>query len=500
MVEVIFEKQDIKQQFSDNITILQAMQEAGFIMSAPCGGHGKCGKCHVLADGMDVLACQTVITQGMHISTSPLEQAVVLRSAKEADFAWDSDHQHRYDIAVDIGTTTVCCELLDGKTGEIIFSLGDLNRQAAFGADVVSRIQSAQKGSFERLHQAITTQVSDMISGICQRQGISPADIGTIGIVGNPCMQQLFFGISLENLVQPPFPVKIDIPRHLPAAAFFPEFTETDILMVPNIFGYIGADTVGCVLSTMLWQAEKPRLVVDIGTNGEMVLGDRNRMAACATAAGPALEGVGITFGMRGAPGAIDHVWLDREEIRYHVIGDQPAKGICGSGLLDIAALLWNNGLVNERGRLTESEEYAGFASCLGDRGGKRVFCITDNVYVTQEDIRQVQMAKGAIAAGIELMLQELNLAVLDVDKVYLAGAFGSFINKESACAIGLLPSELIDRIEIVGNAALEGCRMMVGNASLFAKSGELVKEIKALELSGMPGFPRCFARHMRFS
>jgi uncharacterized 2Fe-2S/4Fe-4S cluster protein (DUF4445 family) len=241
---------------------------------------------------------------------------------------------------------------------------------------------------------------------------------------------------------------------------------------------------MGCVLSTGLYQKAETTLMVDIGTNGEMVLGNRDRMIACSTAAGPALEGANIQFGMRGTDGAIDHVWLENGEVKYSVIGGGEARGVCGSGLIDAVAVGLNSGLLNKRGRI-QNEDH--------------IFHLSDKIFLTQDDIRQVQMAKGAINAGISLMAKHLELEVKDIQKVQLAGAFGSFLNPESACRIGLLPEELLDKIEAVGNAAGTGAKMLACDRDCLILTQKLTEKIEFLELASLPEFSRAFAKAMNF-
>ena len=259
--------------------------------------------------------------------------------------------------------------------------------------------------------------------------------------------------------------------------------------MVPDIAGYVGADTVGAVLATKLDSVEDNVLLVDIGTNGEMVLRANGRMAACSTAAGPALEGAKITFGMRGAPGAIDKVWLEDGELRFHVIGDTEATGICGSGLIDAVASFLDLGLINKRGRIQSTEE----------TNGQRVLYLNSDIYLTQNDIHEVMLAKGAIAAGVELLAKTLGIEVSDIDRVLLAGAFGSFLNADQASRIGLLPAGLEGKATAVGNAAGVGACRMALDRSEFERTNELLKQIEFVELANLPEFMGCFARHMGF-
>ncbi len=499
-MKIRFMPQDLEATFERELTILQAMQQLGLSVDAPCGGHGKCGKCRVVADGETVLACQTPIKDGMMITLSETEaETEVLRFGRAQKFIVRPFKEAPYFAAVDIGTTTLACQILDGKTGKRISRAGALNPQESFGADVVSRIQAAVDGSMEQLTARIREAVAELLKKAAAEAMVPLSEIGVIGIVGNPCMQQLFFGLLPDNLARPPFPVKINRAEAVFAKYILSDFPDSLILKVPDISGYVGADTMGCILSTDMNLSEETTLLVDIGTNGEMVLGNRKKLVACATAAGPALEGAGITFGMRGAPGAIDHVSFEDGELCCHVIGGQEAQGICGSGLIDAVSFLWENGLINRRGRLQPSEGDPAFARALFEKDGQRCFALTSSVYLTQDDIRQVQMAKGAIAAGIDLMMQELDTDISDIKEVYLAGAFGSFIRKESACSIGLLPPELLERVQGIGNAAIEGCCRMVCERETFAGTEQLARDVYALDLASLPGFARCYAKHMEF-
>jgi len=355
---------------------------------------------------------------------------------------------------------------------------------------VVSRIRCACSGERETLTNLIRREMTRLMEAACADAKITPADIGTVSVVGNPCMQQLFLGMDVENLARIPFAPVLQRADLRPAGVFLPGCDHAVLITVPDIAGFVGADTVGCILATDLDGREDMTLMVDIGTNGELVLGNCHRMIACATAAGPALEGERIRFGMRGAPGAIDHVWMENGKLCCSVIGGGKAVGICGSGLIDAAAVLVETGLVNRRGRL---------AKHLRETDGQRVFDLIDGVYLTQDDIRQLQMAKGAIAAGIELMAAHLDTKIGDIRQVLLAGAFGSFIDPRNACRIGLLPPVLSEKIRAVGNAAGSGARRLACNKNELDRAQEIVKKAEFLELAALPAFPRCFAKNMEF-
>lgn len=463
--------------------LMTALQDNHVFLDAPCGGNGKCGKCKVLIDGQEVLACQITVDADMTVTIPDKAGLNVLQTGIAVQQKMDP-MKDGFLLAFDIGTTSVVCFLLDGKTGAELAKSSMLNPQAAFGADVISRIQAALRGEMEQETAAIRSGMTALVEDVCAQASVSPEDIGVVSVVGNPAMQQLFLGISPENLVGVPFAPVLTEAKAVPCREVLPVCSNGLLLIVPDISGYIGADTMGCVLSTALYEKGEITLMVDIGTNGEMVLGNKNRMIACSTAAGPALEGANILFGMRGTEGAIDHVWLENGTVKCSVIGGKEAKGICGSGLIDAVAVGLNMGLLNKRGRIQNEE---------------RIFPLTDGIYLTQEDIRQVQMAKGAIYAGIFLMAKKLGIEVRDIQKVQLAGAFGNYLNPENACRIELLPEELLDRIEAVGNAAGSGAKMLACDRQLLPLAQELTKKIEFLELASLADFSRTFAKAMNF-
>ena len=471
--------------------LLELLRENGVALSAPCGGLGTCGKCVVRLNDEDVLACQTFVSKDCTVEVPETEETVVLtRGISLGDVPLLDPVASGDLLAVDIGTTTVAAFLLDGKTGTQLATASLLNPQSSYGADVISRIQAAVDGSLAELQRLITDGVDALVETLCEKAGRSPADIGVVSIVGNPAMQQLFLGVDPKNLASVPFDPVLTETKLVAAKDYLPACGNATLLVVPDIAGYVGADTVGAVLATKLDSADDNVLLVDIGTNGEMVLRANGRMAACSTAAGPALEGAKITFGMRGAPGAIDKVWLEDGELRSHVIGDTEATGICGSGLIDAVASFLDLGLINKRGRIQSTKE----------TNGQRVLYLNNDIYLTQNDIHEVMLAKGAIAAGVELLAKTLGITVSDIDRVLLAGAFGSFLNADNACRIGLLPAGLEGKATAVGNAAGVGaCRMALSRAE-FERTAELLKHIQFVELANLPDFMTVFARRMGFT
>ena len=482
--------------------LLKVLRRANHAPDAPCGGNGKCGKCLVEIEDSKgrrkVLACQTEVWEDMkvHLPKDGEKGTQILLEGHEAPLVMDPLAKGKL-LAFDIGTTTVVCYLLSPEDGQELSHASMLNPQEPFGADVISRIQCAVKGEREALTKAIREGMESLIKEVCERAGVSPSEIGVVSVVGNPCMQQLFLGMEVNNLAAVPFAPVLKESAHLPAADYLPSLTNALLLVVPDIAGYVGADTLGCVLSSQMEAASGNVLMVDIGTNGEMVLKVKDRMAACSTAAGPALEGARIRFGMRGANGAIDHVSLTEKDLNVHVIGEGKAIGICGSGLIDAVAAMKRAGILNRRGRIQTGENLPDFAGRIGEKDGERIFALTEDVYLTQQDIREVQMAKGAIAAGIELMAEELGIQTEEIDQVLLAGAFGSFLNADSACDIGLLPACLCGRISVIGNAAGSGAKMLACDQKELAYTDRLLERIEFLELASLPGFQRCFAKNM---
>lgn len=458
--------------------LLEVLRRNDLAPDAPCGGNGRCGKCAVLVDGREVLACSYTVSSDITV-TVPQKTATRVLTGGRGRLLEPDPWQEGYLIAFDIGTTTIVCFLLSPK-GEELAVESMLNPQQSFGADVVSRIQQARGGQREALTAVIRRGMEELIARVCEQAGVSPKDVGVVSVVGNPCMQQLFLGMDVDNLAAVPFAPVITKGEVVPAKTCLPSCENAGLLIVPDISGYVGADTMGCILASGMYEATDTVLMVDIGTNGEMALIHQGRMVACSTAAGPALEGANIRFGMRGSPGAIDHV----TDQGISVIGGGEARGICGSGLIDAIAVMLDKGILNKRGRiLTEDHTYF----------------LTEQVYLTQDDIRQAQMAKGAIAAGIHLMAEYLGIPVEGIHRVLLAGAFGSFMDPDSACRIGLLPEELRGKITAAGNIAGAGSKLLALNKGQLALAGELLERIEFLELASLPTFQRTFAKNMAF-
>ncbi|NLM52799.1 MAG: DUF4445 domain-containing protein [Firmicutes bacterium] len=417
-------------------------------------------------------------------------------------------------MAFDIGTTTIAGYLMDLYTGKELSVASTLNPQTQFGADVISRITHANQDpkGLRDLHHVVTRAVNDLIGEAVQKAGVTRNDVYAVSIVGNTCMHHLFVGINPRDVALAPYvPVVTDPLVIEPAELNLQINPAGKVFVLPNIAGFVGADTVGVLLATGLDQSEEIKLVVDIGTNGEMALGNKDKILACSTAAGPAFEGAQISCGMRGATGAIDHVTFD-DDFSFSVIDDVAPLGICGSALLDTVAGLLEVGLIDERGRFKKPEEVTHpLGRKLKDRlveiNGSPAFLLAGElnskenrpIYVSQKDVRELQLAKGAIATGIRILMQNYGLTVDDITEVQLAGAFGNYLNPHSACAIGLIPKELENRITMIGNAAGLGSQLALLSHSEYERAAKAARNVQFVELGSDPDFTTVFAESMLF-
>ena len=439
---------------------------AGLRPDAPCGGRGSCGKCRVLADGREVLACRTAVERDVTVLLPEKAEAVILTA--DSGQIVEADGESKYALAFDIGTTTIAGYLLGGKTGRQLASASCLNPQVQYGADVISRIQYVLDGGAEELKDCVRAALAGLTDRLTS--GMGPVDM--TAIAGNTAMHHLLLGIDPRPLVTPPY---------MPAV--FQAMERPGLRVLPNISGFVGGDTVGCMLAARFDRREELTLLIDIGTNGEMVLGNRHRRVACSTAAGPAFEGAKISCGMRGAEGAVDHVFLENGRIDFHVIGGGEPAGLCGSGLLDLTAVLLELGQIDESGALADDTYRLPGTS----------------VALTQRDVREVQLAKAAIRAGIELLARKMGVRVEGIREVFLAGAFGNYLTPASACRIGMIPDCLLERTHPVGNAAGEGAKMCAVSRAAFVRAQTLAEETEFLELASMPEFQDCFVDSMEF-
>lgn len=420
-----------------------------------------------------------------------------------------------YGIAIDLGTTTIAAYLYDLVSGKKIGTYSALNGQAAFGCDVLTRIAAAmQPEGLEQLQKAVINTINGLIEKMGAELDIVPEMIYSIIICGNTAMQHLFLGLSPKQLSRAPFTSMTLTDVKVYASELGLQLNKMGTVhFLPLIGGFIGADTVAAVLSTDMGNSESIKLMIDLGTNGEIVLGNQYKMLAASAAAGPALEGAGIKFGMRGTDGAIERVQLTESEIHLKTIGNSKPIGICGSGLVDLVAEMVKMKMINERGRLCTRELYIEsngdqpIAKRLDIIDGERGFIIADEeesgigekIYLSQKDIRQLQLAKGAIAAAYQILIKRYNIEETQIEEILVAGAFGNYVDTEQAKLIGLLPNFENVPVRSVGNAAGAGVQLfLLSQAKQFMLFSQMEK-IQHIELASDKEFSTIFSRTMNF-
>lgn len=442
-------------------------------------------------------------------------KVTVTRRGKKKIIAIESGDttDHLYGIAFDIGTTTVVGGLIDLRQGKELAVAARLNGQASYGADVISRVEYASNGQKQlcRLQKAVMDTLNGIVAELLQKTGVDAEQIYRVTVVGNTCMQHLALGIPSTYVARSPytpaFSHRVDLTAAELGLAVYPEAAVT---FLPNVAGFVGADTVGVVLATEIAAASHRVLVIDIGTNGELVMVHDGEMVACSTAAGPAFEGAQISCGMRAGEGAIEAVHIGTD-VEIGVIGHTRPRGVCGSGLIDAVAELIRCGIIEETGRLLDYTELDYLPPRVrarvrtGENGNEFVLAWADatadgiDITLTQRDIREIQLAKGAIRAGTMILQKALGVKDEDIDEILLAGAFGNYIRKESAMGLGLLPPIDIDRIRSVGNAARVGAKLALVSRHHLEAASQLAQKIDYIELSGRPDFQEAFMEAMMF-
>lgn len=484
-------------------TRLSAVLSTRYGLHQPCGGKGRCRRCTVQAAGAlsaptaaeqqafttaqlaagSRLACQAVVQGDVRVElaqTAPMEEIAVAGAVQMGE---GRSLYSRWGVAVDIGTTTVCAQLYG--SGTLAGTAVRQNPQAAFGADVISRIEYALQGGGEALAGAIGGAIAALCAELAVGQGITPQEIDALVLSGNTTMLYLLAGRDVRALASAPFRADClfgvfagDAGLPVPgvpagAAAYLP----------PCIAAFVGADITCALLATGICTREQTALLVDIGTNGELALWHGGQLTCCSTAAGPALEGVGISSGVYGVRGAVNHIWLEDGAVRFSTIGGAAPVGLCGSGVVDAVAALLHLGVIDETGAFQNGADSFDF-------GG---------VSFTARDVRMVQLAKGAIRAGIETLLQLAGVEKETVCRLYIAGGFGSRLNLPSAAAIGLLPAELIGCAQAVGNAALAGAAMLLQNGDLSRQAAAIAAQAGVVALDANPTFTEHYMQQMLF-
>ena len=466
-------------------TILEALARAGIAVIAPCGGLGRCRKCAVRAtgelacedgarlDGQTVLACRTRLTGDARVRVSE-SKAEILKTGVSA--GEETDGETGLGVSVDVGTTTLAAYLVERSTGRVLASDARLNPQRPHGADVISRLSFAidSEENAALLQREILAAIDEMTRSMLERAGRAGEEIRCRALVGNTVMMHLLGGYPARPLAFAPF-----TPAY--TALHEKELGGVRTILGGCISGYVGADTLAAALACGLDERDENAMLIDIGTNGEIMLKKDGRCFACSCAAGPAFEGAHIVCGTGAVAGAIDHARVENGEIVYTTIGGGEATGICGSGLIDLTAALLERGDITPMGRMA---------------GDVR---LSERVYLARSDIREVQLAKAAIASGIRILAEQAGAALADIEKVYLAGGFGNFIGLDSACRIGLFPAALRAKIVPVGNAAGSGSVRLLVSEQARRRAEALRQATRCVELAATPDFNDVYTDELLF-
>lgn len=395
----------------------------------------------------------------------------------------------KYAIAFDIGTTTVVGALVDLNNGKRLSLASRMNEQAAYGDDAISRISFAQlkENGLKLLNEKIIDVLNQIIDETTSSAGVKREGISQIVAVGNTVMHHLVLSIPLEDLVRPPYGPRVTEPFSIDAKDLGVEVASGAYFkFLPLIGGFVGADAVGLILSTQIDRSEQVKLAVDIGTNGEVIIGSCKRLLVTSCAAGPAFEGWHISCGMRASRGAIDRVRIEDGQVKLGTIGGGAPRGICGSGLIDAASELLKAGIIDQSGKM----------------GPERFNLYKDkstSIDITKADVRELQLAKAAIRAGIEILKKNLGTKDSDISAFLLAGAFGNYIRPESAIRIGLIPEVGLDKVRFIEDAPLRGAEIAVCSSQAMRRALEISKRTEHIDLSSQKDFQEEFARQMGF-
>jgi len=534
-LKVIFQPDGKQVSVRPEDTLLQAASQAGIILDSVCGGKGICKKCvvNLEPDGRQVLACQYRVEHDVTVTVPAasrfFEQRILTEGVPgRGQILPDIYKKYRkgdskaavFGVAIDIGTTTVAARLIDMETSRCLATQATLNPQSRFGDDVISRISYAQiDEKLAQLHTVIINCINHLIARLCKQASVHGNQIYEACVVGNTTMNHLFLKLPVVQLGQAPYRAFSLDAHDMSANQLGLQMNHSgNIHTVENIAGFVGSDTTGGALAVDIDSAQDVTLFVDIGTNGELVLNANGHLYAVSCAAGPAFEGARISCGSRAVEGAIEGAVLSEGDIDLTVIGNDAPRSICGSGLVDAVAVLLDLGIVDATGRFVEPHTLKGklppaIAARIVEQDGQLGFCLTravtglplrkqgeQPVILTQRDIRELQLAKAAIRAGVKILLKKTGIEDADIRQILLAGAFGNYIRPQSALRIGLLPDVPRERIHFVGNAAIAGAQMILVSRLCRAKAKELAHKIEYVEIAHQKDFSDVFADSMKFN
>ena len=533
----------------ENAYLHEALDRHGISLTAYCDGMGLCGKCVVkikLSDGREPpitqadkkflsddelkngfrLACQWHVECNAEITIpekSRVNHLNILVSGGEEEklkVTTDSTKEKHYGFAFDVGTTTVVGSLIDYRTGKTVGLSSALNSQQKYGADVVSRINhSLSENGINELHEELINTINTIIENVFRESGVAKSQICDIVLTGNSVMLHTLHKESMENMAHLPFEPSYKNAKQIPAAEIGINLSpETLLYSFPLVSGFVGGDTVACMLATDIDSSEGMQMIIDIGTNGEVVLGNKKGWTTTSAPAGPAFEGARISAGMRGANGAIEHVKIDDDKMIIDVIGQQTPVGICGTGLIDAVAELLNRGIIDETGRLIDRDEMPSgtpdwLAKRVMDLDSGSAFLLFDpendafyssgiepkKIYLTQKDFRELQLAKAAVATACELLLKNAGIKAEDVCCVLLAGAFGNYLRPANARRIGLIPDVPMKKIHFIGNAASTGAKRALVSSDERRRVEKIAEEAGHIELAADSDFQMVYAEQMFF-
>lgn len=466
--------------------LLEILRGRGFFLDAPCGGRGRCGKCGVrlisgevegaVPDGQGrFLSCLARVSGPLEIEVFERQGGGLLDAAPGIA---ETDGETGYGVALDLGTTTLAFYLIELSTGRELDRFACLNPQAVFGGDVVSRISACAEGHLSDLFALVRDRTSEVLKTFADKHGIP--EISRLTVCGNTTMLHLFKDTDASPLGVAPF---------TPAFSGTQKFSgETlglparEVVLLPNIGAYVGADISAGLLAVKLG-AGGAELFADIGTNGEMAVRANGKFLCTSTAAGPAFEGANISCGMGGVPGAIDRVWTESGEVRFRTLGGISPAGLCGCGLVDAIRVMLELGVIDETGAFLEGES----------------FRIAENVAVTQKDVREFQLAKSAVCAGLKVLMRRAGVEPSDVVRLCVAGGLGFWLDPVSAEKTGLIPSGLADRIEVVGNSAGAGAKLCLLSADNLRECERIAETCEVVDLSEDPDFMDEYIGNMTF-
>ena len=491
--------------FNEGETILTVLQNAGIqSITAPCGGKGACKKCivnaHVGEEGGPVLSCTTPAKDGMVVEFYPEDRFSFADRFAGRVFPPDAGLKG-YGIACDIGTTKVVCQLVSLETGELVCAVSGSNNQRIFGGDVLSRLVAAEEGHADEIHEQIILQINEFIGQLCRQADITSGDIRILAAAGNTIMMHFFAGLNPAQISTAPFtPVSLfgEMKKSQELGLAF----DGDVYLCPSVSGFIGSDVLCGILTGSMAEGEDSMLLIDLGANTEMVMGNRDGMIACTVDGGAALKGSLLDHGMIAGLGAVSGARFRDGEMILDVLGAGKPTGICGSGFIDILGILYEQEILDEMGRIAAADETdSPLASHIGEEEGRTVFYVTKDkkIYISQADISKFQMAKAAIYAGIRVLSEETGIPVSRISRLLLSGGMGSFVHRKNAALLGMIPRECMDNSVKLGNTALAGAVSAVLSEKARAGLSRIQGMVKVIDLPTHPSFSDEFTDGMIF-